>query len=79
MERLAADPVMAAALALLRQAERAGGHGPLTLAAHPRVIARIGARPDWTEALARRIGAAVVLSELPGLAISAGHVVRAQT
>jgi hypothetical protein len=79
MERLAADPVAAAALALLRQAERASGHGALTLVAHPQVIARLAARPHWIDALARRVGAAVVLSERPGLAISGGHAVRIQS
>jgi hypothetical protein len=78
MERLAADQAMAGALSLLRQAERAGGRGPITLAAHPRVIARLAARPDWIEALARRIGAAASLSEQPALSISAGHAFRAQ-
>jgi hypothetical protein len=78
MERLAADPVGSAARAVLRRGERAGGHGPLTLSAHPAVIARIAARPDWLDALARRVGAAVTLSEQAGLAISAGHAHRAQ-
>jgi hypothetical protein len=78
MERLAADPVGSAALALLRQGERTTGHGPLTLAAHPRVVARLAARAGWTETLSRRVGAPVVLSEQAALAISAGHAFRSQ-
>lgn len=78
IETLQADSVQAAALALLRHAERAQGHGALNLRAAPVVIARIGARPDWVEALARRVGVTVGLQADPGLAISAGHVSRAQ-
>lgn len=55
-ERLQADPAGAAARLLLRKGERTGGHGAITLSATPEVIARIAARPDWTDALARRIG-----------------------
>ena len=78
IEILQADPVQAAALALLRQAERASGHGALALHAAPAVIARIEARPDWIEALARGLGVTVGLQPDAGLAISAGHASRAQ-
>lgn len=71
-ETLQADPACATARALLRKAERASG--ACTLHAAPAVIARIEARPDWLEALARRTGGAVALRAEPGLAISAGHV-----
>ena len=77
IDRIAADPVAAAALDLIRQAQRASGHGAVTLTAHPRVIARLAARPDWRDALARGIGASVALRETDALAISAGHVSRA--
>jgi hypothetical protein len=73
-ELLAADPVGAAARALLRRAERAQGAGERTLTAAPAVIARIEQTPGWTEALARRVGAPIALQAEPGLAISAGHV-----
>ena len=73
-ELLAGDPAGAAARALLRRAEWSGGIGPRTLHAAPAVIARIEKRPDWTEELARRVGAPVVLRAEPGLAISGGHV-----
>lgn len=75
-EILQADPVGAAARALLRRAERAGP-GPLTLTAAPEVIARI--TPDWQAALERRSGGAIALREDAALAISAGHVHRPQT
>ncbi|HMI20920.1 MAG TPA: ribonuclease [Sphingomonas sp.] len=78
METLQADPVQAAALTLLRRAERGQGHGALSLHAAPAVIARIEARPDWVEALARRVGVTVGLQPDAGLAISAGHASRAQ-
>ena len=71
-ELLQADPVGAAARALLRQAERHAG--AVILHAAPKVIARIEAGPAWTEQLARRIGGTVALRADPGLAISAGYV-----
>ena len=73
-ERMQGDPVGAAARALLRRAERTPGAGTRTLTAHPAVIARIEARADWQEMLARRIGAPIALRVEPSLAISAGHV-----
>jgi len=78
VELVQADSLRAAAMALLRRAERAQGHGALSLHAHPSVIARIIARPDWTDALARRVGAAVVLRPDERLAISASHASRTQ-
>lgn len=71
-ELVRADPVLTAALALLRIAAR--GHGPRRLVAMPAVLARIEARPDWIAALARRTGGSVGLRADPALAISAGHV-----
>ena len=73
-ELLQADPVGAAARALLRRAERSAGGGARTLHAAPAVIARIEANPEWIAQLARRVGGAVALRAEPGLAISAGHV-----
>ena len=73
-ELIQGDPVGAAARALLRRAERGPGAGERRISAAPAVIARIEANPAWSEALARRIGAPVVLQAVPGLAISAGHV-----
>lgn len=66
--------VPAHARALLRQAQRTGGSGERTLAAHPSVIAVIAARPDWIAAVERTIGAPLALRADGGLAISAGHV-----
>ena len=68
------DGALAHARALLRRAERTGGAGERTIAAHPSVIAELAARPAWTDVLARRIGATVALRTDPALAISAGHV-----
>jgi hypothetical protein len=73
-EIIQADRVGAAARALLRRAERAGGAGELRLFAAPAVIARIEANPSWLEVLARRTGVAVGLRPEPSLGISAGHV-----
>jgi len=77
VEQLQADPLRAGAMALLRAAERAEGRGELSLHACPPVTARIAARPDWIEALARRTGAGVVLRADEGLAISAAYASRA--
>ncbi|HLY88576.1 MAG TPA: hypothetical protein VKQ27_06285, partial [Acetobacteraceae bacterium] len=71
-ELVRADPALTAALALLHVAAR--GIGSHRLVAAPAVIARIEARPDWIEALARRIGGSIGLRADPALAISAGHV-----
>ncbi len=73
-EILQADPAGAAARALLRLAERSPGTGERTIQAAPIVIRRIAERPDWIQALERRLGATVRLREEPGLSISAGHV-----
>lgn len=79
IETIQGDPVLAAALALLRRAERTPGHGEIRLHANPAVIARITARPDWVDALARTLGAPAALRPDHGLAISAAHASRAQT
>ncbi|HWW64946.1 MAG TPA: ribonuclease [Sphingomonadaceae bacterium] len=73
-ERIRVDPVLTAALALLRRAERAGGAGRRTIAAAPVVIRRLAAAPQWLEMLGRRTGAAIDLRELPGAPISGGDV-----
>lgn len=73
-ELLRSDPAGAAARALMRRAERDRGRGERTLTAHPAVIDRFAARPDWLAELTRRLGAPVALRADPGLAISAGHV-----
>ena len=70
-EILQADPVGAAARALLRRAERLTG--PATLHAAPPVIARLEAKPRWLAELARRSGGEPVLRPDAGLAISAAH------
>ncbi|MGE0776262.1 MAG: ribonuclease [Sphingomonadaceae bacterium] len=73
-ELLRSDPVTAAALALLRRAERTSGRGTLTISAAPAVIRRIAACQDWQNDLARRRGCMLLLSEMPGAAISDNHV-----
>ncbi len=78
IETVQGDPVLAAVLALLRRAERTPGHGAVTLQANPAVAARIAARPDWIDALARGLGAPVTLRPDDTLAISAGHASRTQ-
>lgn len=70
------DPAGAAARALLRRAQRTSGHGALTIAAAPAVVARIEANADWIERLRREVGAEVALQAEGSLAISAGHVQR---
>ncbi len=69
-ELLQSDPVSAAALALLRRAERASGRGAITLEAASVVIQRIAREQGWQDDLARRRGTAIHLSERPGAAIS---------
>jgi ribonuclease G len=64
-ERFQADPVGAAARALLRRAERHRGVGARLLVASPPVISRLEANPGWIEELARRTGAPVRLQAEP--------------
>lgn len=78
IELLRDDPVLTAALALLRRAERwTGGHGagggPVTLSAHPAVIDRIRRRPDWIALLEKRRGGAVTLATDKALNPEEGH------
>ncbi len=73
-EIYAMEAPLAHARALLRRAERTGGAGERTIAAHPLVVAALRERPDWIAELARRIGTTIALRAEPGLAISSGHV-----
>jgi hypothetical protein len=73
-ELIRADPVGAAARALLRRAERSAGAGDHVLHAAPAVAARLLEAPDWLDLLARRLGARVEVREEIGLGLSAGHV-----
>lgn len=73
-ELLQGEQTLAAALALLRQAERTTGHGARTITAPSSVVEHIEARPDWIAELSRRTGTAINLRIDPARAISAGHV-----
>lgn len=77
MELLREDPVLAAAMALLRRAERhegsSSGAGGLTLVAAPDVIRRIERNRDWIALLERRRGGSVALRADGALAISAAY------
>ena len=73
-QAIAAEPIGAAARALLRVAERTRGAGIRTLTAHPAVISRLEAERAWLELLERRVGTPVALRADPDLAISGGHV-----
>ncbi len=73
-EIIQGDPVGAAARALLRRAERAGGTGKRTLTAAPAVLTRIERNPEWNALLARRCGVAIALRSDPALALGAGYV-----
>lgn len=74
MELLREDPVLTAALALLRRAERHGHGGAATLTAAPAVIDRLHKRQDWIEMLAKRRGGAITLKADASLPLTAGHV-----
>ncbi|HZF43368.1 MAG TPA: ribonuclease [Sphingomonadaceae bacterium] len=73
-QMITADPVGAAARAVLRRAERVRGAGARVVHAHPSVIARLQEHPDWMRSLERRTGTSVALRAKPGPAISAWHV-----
>lgn len=73
-ERMQFALVASAALALLRRAERAQGHGPITMAAHAAVCVWLDARPDLLANLTRRTGRLAVLQVDPVRAIWSGDV-----
>ncbi|MES2156454.1 MAG: ribonuclease [Pseudomonadota bacterium] len=74
MELLREDPVLTAALALLRRAERHGQGGSATITAAPAVIDCLHKRSDWIEQLAKRRGGTVSLQADAALTLSGGHV-----
>lgn len=69
-EILREDPVLTAALALLRRGERHGNGGAVTLMGAPGVIARLHKAKDWLDLLERRRGGPVTLRSDEGLSIS---------
>lgn len=73
MEMLREDPVLTAALALLRRAERYGNGGAVTLTAAPAVIDRLHKASDWTQLLESRRGGPVTLRPEASLPIGGGH------
>jgi hypothetical protein len=75
-ELIAADPTLAAARALLRRAERAGGAGAVILTAAPALIALLEGRPGWMDELQRRLGAEARLRAAPGLPMWGAHAQR---
>lgn len=72
-ELYASDPVAWHSRALIARAARTPGAGERTLSAHPQIIAALEAKPEWTVALSRALGAPIGLRADAGLAISAGH------
>ena len=62
VEQVRFDPVATDAALLLRQAERAIGHGPLQLTARPAVAEHIEAHPGWIAELGRRTGRPVAIA-----------------
>ncbi|MFT3965972.1 MAG: ribonuclease [Sphingobium sp.] len=68
MEILRGDPLLAAALAALRVAERhGGGSGPVALTVSPDVARLIGRAPDWARQVERRRGGALTVVGDAGL------------
>lgn len=74
MELLRDDPVLTAALALLRRAERHGQGGAATITAAPEIVGLLRKRTDWIEQLARRRGGTVTLNADPAMTLAGGHV-----
>ncbi len=79
IELLRDDPVLSAALALLRHAERAHGAsgtingGPVTLSANPAVIDCIRRAADWLVRLEKRRGARATLRPDESLGLASYH------
>ncbi len=74
MELLREDPVLTAAMALLRRAERHGQGGAATITAAPVIIDLLHKRADWIELLAKRRGGAITLKADAALSLAGGHV-----
>jgi hypothetical protein len=78
MELLRGDPVMAAAMALFRRAERhdsgRGTGGAITIHAMPAVIAAMRSKPEWGALLEKRRGGPVRMESDDSLAMTAGYV-----
>jgi hypothetical protein len=74
IERLHYDRIGAAARALLRQAQRSGRVGALTLVAPLRVEPILVAHPHWLATLGTQMGGTVSLRVDPSLGIGSGYV-----
>lgn len=72
-EILRDDPILTAALALLRRGERHGMGGPVTLVGAPAVTALLHKAKDWLALLERRRGGTVSLRADESLAISSHY------
>lgn len=72
-ELIQGAPVESAALALLRQAERAVGPGNRALYASPTVTVWLEQRPVLIEELRRRTGSSITMQTDPALATTAGY------
>jgi len=72
VEQVRFDPVATDAALLLRQAERAVGHGALQLTVRPAVADHIKTHPGWIDELERRTGRPVVIAADPTVK-GAGH------
>ncbi|CAN5276169.1 hypothetical protein BH11PSE5_BH11PSE5_29840 [soil metagenome] len=74
MELLREDPVMNAAMALLRKAERHGTGGAVTIVGAPAAIDMLYKATDWIRQLETRRGGKVTLRPDASLSLSAGHM-----
>lgn len=77
MELLRNDPVQAAALALLRRAERHGAHagsGAMRIAAAPALADLLRRQPEWLAKLEKRRGGPVNIVADSALSLEGGHV-----
>ena len=73
LHTLNANRRMSHALALFRQAERAGGRGTLNITAHPAITGLMEQHPDWMEALTRRLGRAVAIATDPKIPLDSAQ------
>jgi len=73
IEHVLMDPEGHAARALLRRVAREARPGAATLVARPRLIAVLGAHPDWLERLGRHLGGAIGLRSEAGMTMSGGY------
>ncbi|MEP3226962.1 MAG: ribonuclease E/G [Parasphingorhabdus sp.] len=74
LEIMQRNKVLNAALALLRQAERSSGSGPLQLVVHPAIAASFRQKSEWLDILSQRTGRQVSVQSAGEVGLHSGQI-----